>query len=280
MIVKPHPLDSVTHGKMDIGNPAYWEMRYKDEIRDMIGFELFDWYCPFRDLYENMLETMFDAAAIHKVLVLGVGRSDIIETLYKKGFRDITAIDISESIIVEMQRKYESYTGVEFFVMDVRQLHKFTNSSFTVIFDKGCIDALFCGTDYMDASNLAFSELYRVMKMDAIFFHITHAPSVARVPYLRCVSWAIDRVKIPSHIGEGLTLFVLVKTENEIMLAKKIQGAEAAVRSKTSRVVSNMDQQMNKTSTTKKGNNTGSLTVTASVDTLAEMVAESAEVDG
>ena len=245
----------------------------------MVGFETFDWYCPFRDLYDEILHGMLDSGIVHKILIIGVGSSEIIETLYHKGFRDIIAIDISEVIIVEMQRKYESYAGVEFFVMDVRQLHKFTDNTFSIIFDKGCIDALFCGTDYVDSTTLAFKDIFRVLRKEGMFFHVTHAPSVARVPYLRIAPWAVDRIKIPSHVGEGLTLFTMVKTDNEILLSKRIPGAEAAVRTKTSRVVSNMDQQMNKSSTTRRGNNTGSLTVTASVDILAEMVAESADVD-
>jgi hypothetical protein len=264
---------------MDIGNPAYWDTFYKELVGNMVGFECFDWYCTFDQLFLEIIQNMLDPTIVHKILIIGIGRSSIIDSLYRKGHRDITAIDISETIIVEMQRKYHSFSGVEFFVMDTRQLHKFADDTFTFIFDKGCIDALFCSTDFMESSSLAFKEIYRVMAMDGLCLHVTHAPAVARVPYLRCSPWAIDRLKIPSHIGEGLTLFILVKTTNEILLGKKIPGAEAAVRSKSSRVVSNSDQQMNKSSTTKKGNNTGSLTVTASVDFLAEMVAESADVD-
>src|SRR4051812_14012567 len=108
---------------LKLGDPAYWEYRYREEIHDLVnGFELFDWYCSFSSLWSEIY-TLFDTSLQHKVLIVGIGRSDIIECLYAKGFRDITAIDISETIIIEMQRKYSSWAGVEFFVMDVRQLH-------------------------------------------------------------------------------------------------------------------------------------------------------------
>lgn len=263
---------------MNIGEAAYWEERYKIEMAKLISFDVFDWYCPFSDIYP-MIEGVFDSTTVHKVLIIGVGRSDVIDCLYRKGYRDITAIDISSTIIVEMQKRYSSYTGVEFFVMDAKQLMKFSMDSFTLVLDKACIDSLFCGTDYIEATSLAFAEIYRVMRQDAVFVSVSHGSKLARVPYFRVIPWAIDCYKIPSHIGEHLTLYVLTKTNNQDLINRKIAGAEASLQAKSSHVVSNMDQTMNKGSTTRSGQNTGSITVTASVDALAEMVAESADID-
>lgn len=261
-----------------LGDPAYWEIRYREEILSLDGFDLFDWYCPFTQLY-NELTTIFDTSLIHKILVVGVGRSDIIECLYNRGFRDITAIDISEAIIVEMQRKYSSYAGVEFFVMDVRQLHKFSNNLFTLVFDKACLDALFCGTDYMDSTSLALKEIYRVLKDDGIFFSVTHAPPLARVPYFRQLKWAVESYKLSNSLGEGLTLFGLTKTTNEALLQKQVKGAEAVLRPKASKVVSQLSSEGNKGGTTRGKQNAGKLTVTAAASILEDMVQESAEMD-
>lgn len=227
----------------------------------------------------TLVEGVLDPLMRQKVLVIGVGRSDVIETLYSKGYRDITAIDISPTIIREMRKKYQSYSGVDFVVMDVRQLTGLSDSIFTLIIDKGCLDALFCGTEFHENVLLAMNELFRVMKPDALTISFSHAPKLARVPYLRQVQWSIDAN--PVHLGgEGITMFVLTKTTDPEKLNRKIAGAEAGVRKKTSKLVSNMDQTMNKSSTTRSGRNTGSVTVTASVDILEQMVAESAEMDG
>eukprot|EP01038_Epipyxis_sp_PR26KG_P011346 gene11346-15211_t len=259
---------------MNIGETSYWEARYAEDIDNMMSFELFDWYCPFSALYE-ILVTLFEPTLTHKVLVIGCGRSDIIDCLYKKGFRDITCIDISNRIIGKMQQKYESYSGVEFMTMDVRDLIKFNNETFTLIFDKACIDTLFCRTDFHTSVNRALNEIYRVLKWDGLFVSVSYATSLSRVPHLRSIKWAIDCVKIPPEIGEGLTLYALNKTTNQAMLDRKVPGGEAIVLAKSSKVVSNLDQSMNKSSTVKSGSNTGSLTVTASVDVLANMVADS-----
>lgn len=264
--------------RMNIGDPAYWDVRYKRDVADWATFELYDWYCPFNDLYP-MLKNIYDTAKPHKVLIIGVGRSNIISILYSQGYRDITAIDISSTIIVEMQRKFESYPGVEFFVMDVRQLHKFKDDIFTIIFDKACIDSLFCGTDYKESSYLALSEIYRVLMKEGLFISVTNSPLLARVPYFRKFRWGIEPYKIPSEIGECLTLLVMTKTDNEDVLNKRIPGADIAVRHKEARVVSDFDQKMNKVSTTRSGANAGFITVAGSVDELADLIAESEEVD-
>ena len=107
--------------------------------------------------------------------------------------------------------------------------------------------------------------------------------------------------------GENLTLFSMVKTSNDLLIDRKVAGAEAAVKPKSSQIVSNFDQvndlvplytnyylrtalmfllnilsylfvqKMNKKSTTRNKDNTGSLTVTASADTLADLVREVGE---
>lgn len=117
------------------------------------------------------------------------------------------------------------------------------------------------------------------MRPNAVFISVSHGSKLARVPYFRVIPWAIDAYKIASSIGEHLTLFVMTKTDNQDLINRKIAGAEASVQAKSSHVVSNLDQNMNKGSMTRSGQNTGSITVTASVDALAEMVAESADVD-
>jgi SAM-dependent methyltransferase len=264
---------------MNVGGLAYWDERYKVELAKLLKFELFDWYCSFDKILPEIESVIDFKETRHKILIIGVGRSNIIDVLYKKGFRDLTAIDISSTIIIEMQKKYESYAGVELYVMDVRELLKFNDNTFTLIIDKACIDAMFCGTDYIIATKTAMGEIFRCLRPDGHFVSISHASPLSRVPYLRAIKWAIDCYKVPPHIGEGLTLFVQTKTEDDLMLNRKVAGGEAIYRPKAARVVSNLDQNMNKASTTRASGNTGSITVTASVDALAEMVNESADID-
>ncbi len=172
-----------------------------------------------------------------------------------------------------MQREYASYTGVEFFVMDVRELIKFPENYFSLVFDKGCIDTLFCCTDFISSTKRAFSEIYRVMRQESTFVLVSHASPRTRVPFLRYSSWAIECYKIDEEIGESLTMYTLMKTTNVLLLNKRIKDGDLPEKS----VNANISTMENKTSSKSRG---GSLSVTSNTDALDEMLAESAERDG
>ena len=144
--------------------------------------------------------------------------------------------------------------------------------------DKACIDSLFCGTDYLNATSWAFKEIHRVLTNNGIFLSISHASPICRVPVFRSQKWAIDTYKVEKSIGEKLMIYQMTKTDNEALINKKIVG-DSLVVAKSSRVMSDIDQKMNKGSTTKSSQNAGSITVTANADSLAELVADSAERD-
>jgi spermidine synthase len=69
--------------------------------------------CVYACVVYHMLEAIRDFKTPQKVLILGVGRSNVVEVLYAHGFRDITCIDISPQIISQMQNKYRKYSGVD-----------------------------------------------------------------------------------------------------------------------------------------------------------------------
>ena len=112
--------------------------------------------------------------------------------LTANGHRDITAVDVSPTIITKMQQKYETLSGVEFLVCDIRELSGLSEDSYTLIIDKGCLDALFCRTDYKDAIQKTLEGIFKLLRMDGIYVSISHAPKLARVPYFRMIRWSIE----------------------------------------------------------------------------------------
>lgn len=263
---------------LGLGAPYFWEAKYKDEMEDYIGeVECFDWYLTF-DKAWSMIEAFVDPNKNHRILIVGCGRSSAVEVLYDAGFRDITAIDISPTIIGKMQKKYADYTGVQFHCMDAREMMTLSDNTYTLVIDKAFTDSLMCMSDFNSAAKDAFSEIFRVMQMEGIFFSVSHCLPLARVPYLRLIRWALDMAKMTE--GEKLTLFVLTKTENEEMLNKKIAGAEAPTRPPAPGIVDIFNQTMNKSSTNKKAGGGGQLTVTSSLERMMEMVADTEGLDG
>ena len=258
------------------GEPLYWDQRYEFENKRSMetGLKLFDWYAPFDKVYP-LVESVVDVTKKHKILVIGVGRSNIVQVLVEKGFTDVVAIDISPYIIAQMSQKFSHYGGVEFLVLDARDLSYFTEKTFTLIVDKGCMDALFCGTNFLTDITQFYSEIFRVLKPEGQFLSFSHAAPPSRVPYLRSVRWSIETCSVPE--GEDLTMYFMTKTSNDALIDRKIAGAEAAVKPKVAGIVSSLDQTMNKKSTTRNKEGSGSLTVTASADVLADLVRECGE---
>ena len=58
------------------------------------------------------------------------------------GFQNIVNIDYSPVVISNMQRKYKALQGVEWVVMDARDMTEFLPASFDVVLEKGTLDAL------------------------------------------------------------------------------------------------------------------------------------------
>lgn len=55
---------------VSIGDVAYWDKRYEDEQTRKIGFQNFDWYCPFNKIYST-ISSLVDVTGTHKILVIG-----------------------------------------------------------------------------------------------------------------------------------------------------------------------------------------------------------------
>jgi EEF1A lysine methyltransferase 4 len=255
------------------GEPLYWEQRYEFEKKGQMeaGLKLFDFYAPFDKLYP-IVESVMDLTIKHKILMIGVGKSNAVEFFNSKGFSDIVAIDISPFIVSQMAYKYSDFSGIEFLVLDARDLSYFPDETFTIVFDKGCMDATFCCTDYTTETQRLYKEIFRVLKPDGQFLSISHASPPSRVPYLRSIRWAIETCGVPE--GENLTLYICLKTTKIELLNKRLDGAEAATLTKNMNVVSSMDQTMNKKSMTRNKENSGQLTVSTDVDVIAELVRE------
>ena len=261
---------------LSFGERGYWDQRYIDDAEASSTFKLFDWYAPFQTCYPT-IESMIDLTKLHRVLLIGVGKSGAIETLYKKGFRNIVAIDISPTLIRQMQQKYLTYSGVEFMCVDVRNMGIFPDKTFSIVIDKACLDALFCEINYLDSVRMALTEIHRVMVDDGLFTSISHASPISRVPYLRHIKWAVEVLPLPIGCGEGLSCFAIVRTQDPELLQRKVKGAEFAHQVQSSRNVISLNQHMNKISTVKTSDNVGTLTVTAPPDLLSELVRKSAE---
>jgi len=261
-----------------LGAPSYWDIRYEKEQRSRLRFENFDWYCPIEQLW-GVITQVVEVTERHKVLLLGCGSSSTIDLLYKHGFRDITAIDISPTIVQDMQKKYKDFPGVDFYCMDMQKLNRFPDKTFTFVFDKGGIDALFCTLDFTFAVRAAVAEIYRVLRDEAVFVCVSHGGPRSRVPYFRSVDWAVDTLPLQDNVGETLSFYVMRRTTNRAAQETMVKGAEYVRQRVSDKIVTTFNQKMNKVSSYKMDQYKGQVTVSTHSDDVMRLVKECEETD-
>ncbi|KAJ8388464.1 hypothetical protein AAFF_G00133400 [Aldrovandia affinis] len=118
----------------EFSSAEYWERFFRRR-----GDKAFEWYGDYNQL----------CGVLHKyikprdqVLVVGCGNSELSERLYDVGYRQLTNIDISETVVAHMnQRNAERRPGLAFLQADATQT-SFESGSFQAALDKGTLDAI------------------------------------------------------------------------------------------------------------------------------------------
>lgn len=79
--------------------------------------------------------------------MVGCGNSELSEQLYDVGYKHLTNIDISETVVTHMnQRNSERRSGLTFQQVDATQT-PFEDASFQAAVDKGTLDAMASAED-------------------------------------------------------------------------------------------------------------------------------------
>jgi len=83
----------------------YWESRYSLYSREM------DWYVNFKKICEdfklqNLLDKYLKNEKKSKILELGCGNSSLAVDIFDAGYKNITAMDFSITVVEQMKVKY------------------------------------------------------------------------------------------------------------------------------------------------------------------------------
>ncbi|XP_077572794.1 eEF1A lysine and N-terminal methyltransferase [Stigmatopora nigra] len=169
----------------EFSSAEYWEKFFKKR-----GEKSFEWYGDYNKL----------CGVLHKyikmqdqVLVVGCGNSELSEQLHDVGYKHLTNIDISETVVSHMnQRNAERRPGLTFQQVDATQM-PYEDSCFQVCLDKGTLDAMASEKGGELARNM-LTEVGRVLSIGGRYVCITLAQeSVIRlaVEHFVQLGWAV-----------------------------------------------------------------------------------------
>jgi ubiquinone/menaquinone biosynthesis C-methylase UbiE len=142
----------------DFKQKEYWDSFFKKR-----GKKAFEWYGEYHEL----------CGALHKytkaedqILQIGCGNSSLASDLYDVGYRNIRSIDISDLAISMMSEKNKQRKELIFEKMDATAM-KYSDDSFSVVLDKGTLDALFTDTsaEVVERVEAMWGEVARVLRL-------------------------------------------------------------------------------------------------------------------
>ncbi|KAK4879959.1 hypothetical protein RN001_008105 [Aquatica leii] len=137
----------------------YWENFFKKR-----GTKAFEWYGEYPELCGHLHKYIKPK---DDVLVVGCGNSTLSSDLYNIGYNKITNIDISEVVIRQMLNLHQILRpDLKYIQMDVFNM-TFTDESFSVVLDKGTLDALMPDDkpETLDKILTYFKEINRILKI-------------------------------------------------------------------------------------------------------------------
>ncbi|KAJ8277836.1 hypothetical protein GJAV_G00080660 [Gymnothorax javanicus] len=127
-------MDLLPRTAEEFSSAEYWERFFRRR-----GDRAFEWYGNYGQLCGVLHKYI---KTCDKVLVVGCGNSELSEQLYDVGYRQLTNIDISETVVTHMnQRNAERRPGLTFLQADATQT-SFECGSFQAALDKGTLDAM------------------------------------------------------------------------------------------------------------------------------------------
>ena len=167
--------DFESNDNSNYAKPEWWDGEYAKCSKD----DNYEWFTgSYDDDFINLIISLIPSPE-SKIVHFGVGISRIQETLYDRGYHNITNNDVSEHCINLM--KESDTRGMKWDVVDILKPLPYEDGQFDVALDKGTLDALIIekadkweiDDDVYETSATYFREVSRVLKPGGIFIQIS-----------------------------------------------------------------------------------------------------------
>ncbi|CAN8020321.1 unnamed protein product [Ixodes persulcatus] len=211
--------------------------KYWNEFFQKRGKAAFEWYGEYWQLCGTLYKYLKKS---DKLLVVGCGNSSLSADLYDSGYTSNVSIDISEVVIQQMIEKYgETRPHIQFHQMDASKM-EYADEEFSVVVDKGTVDALTPNKDAETVLKLSgvFAEISRVLRVGGRFICISLLQRHVLETLLEWFSadttwtWVVrihrcieaEKMDDPETTGLVLPVFIVVFTK-----LKRLPGLETVM---------------------------------------------------
>lgn len=184
----------------DFSSVSYWEARYSADPK-----AAYDWLVPYSSL-RSILLPRIQTRAEAEILILGCGNSRLGEELYKDGFRNITNLDFSPTVIDQMSARYSVYSEMDFMPADVCDPYDDTEV-YDIIIDKATLDCVLTGENSFQRAGQLLQNACLGLKEGGVYCLVSHGMPDTRVGYLKgkALRWSIEHTKIAKTRLEQFT---------------------------------------------------------------------------
>ncbi|CAM9852533.1 unnamed protein product [Ectocarpus sp. 6 AP-2014] len=147
----------------------YWDDFYAGgEAGSLEDGESYDWFFGYSRL-AVYLNLHVGGARAGRVLVLGCGNSEVSPKMWENGWKDIVSIDFCNPVIEAMQSAHADKPGMEWKVMDARDMVEFETGSFDAVIDKGLTDSVMYNDKFSVMMAKVSYEVARVLKPGGVY---------------------------------------------------------------------------------------------------------------
>lgn len=209
--------DFESEDNKNYSKPEWWDGEYAKCSKN----DQYEWYTGSYD--DDFIKLLCKLIPNYesKIVHFGCGISRIQETLYDKGYHNITNNDISENCIKLM--KESDTRGMKWDVVDVLNTLPYADESFDVAIDKGTLDAIILekadkweiDDEAYEISGKYFDEVSRILKPGGVFIQISFGqPHFRRRIFQRDrFNWTVNVETLPPK--KTFHFFAYVCRKNE-----------------------------------------------------------------